>query len=192
MRAKYALSPVACVSRQVDAAVAALEARNPVANAVGALAGRWELLYTTERDVHLFCRCGRGEYAVPARGARPWQTLCVRACLLTPCCPRCSLPGGASSVSQEVDATRTRVTNRIAWRLLGLQLAAGAPATTSAPKRLSYRFAELRLTAAGLPLLTLQLGPEGPGGWSDCTYIDDDTRIARNSRGDLLVLQRSS
>ena len=95
-------------------------------------------------------------------------------------------------MSQEVDATRTRVTNRIAWRLLGLQLAAGAPATTSAPKRLAYRFAELRLTASGLPLLSVQLGAEGSGGWSDCTYIDGDTRIARNSRGDLLVLQRSS
>jgi hypothetical protein len=83
----------------------------------------------------------------------------------------------------------SRVTNRIAWRL-GLQLAAGAPATFSLPKRVSYRFDVLALSAGDRQLATFRFGEGGPGGWSDTVYVDDDTRIARNSRGDLLIFER--
>ena len=104
---------------------------------------------------------------------------------------RRSLPGGAVSVSQEVSSDLSRVTNRIAWRL-GLQLAAGAPARSSMPQRLSYRFDTLTLSAAGRQLFAFRLGERGPGGWSDTVYVDLDTRIARNSRGDLLVFKRAA
>jgi hypothetical protein len=146
---------------QVDAAVRALEARNPCANAVAsrALAGVWELLYTTEADVHAFSR----------------------------------LPGGVASVSQEVDGRLARVTNRIAWRLFGLRLAAGAPANATPPRRVSYRFDALNLSLGdGVTLAAVQLGERGPGGWTDATYLDADTRVSRNSRGDLLVFARSA
>ena len=89
-------------------------------------------------------------------------------------------------MSQEVSPGLTRVTNRITWRL-GLQLEASGPATTALPRRLRYRFDKLALFAAGRQLFALPLGERGPGGWSDAVYVDDDLRIARNSRGDLLV-----
>jgi hypothetical protein len=60
------------------------------------------------------------------------------------------------------------------------------------PKRVSYRFDSLALTAGGTQLAAFRLGERGPGGWSDTVYVDDDTRIARNSRGDLLVFQRAA
>jgi hypothetical protein len=145
----------------VDAAVRSLEARNPCANAVAtrALAGTWELLYTTEADVHAFCK----------------------------------LPGGVTSVSQEVDGSLARVTNRIAWRLGDLLLAAGAPASATPPRRVSYRFDRLTLSiGAGATLASVELGERGPGGWTDATYLDADMRISRNSRGDLLVFTRSA
>jgi len=41
---------------QIDAAAAALEARSPSASPVQSLAGLWQLAYTTEADVHAFCR----------------------------------------------------------------------------------------------------------------------------------------
>lgn len=96
-------------------------------------------------------------------------------------------------MSQEVDAALTRVTNRICWRLGGLRLAAGAPAVAAPPRRLAYRFDMLSLYAGerAVQLAALPLGAKGPGGWSDTTYVDADTRIARNSRGDLLIFQRS-
>jgi hypothetical protein len=96
------------------------------------------------------------------------------------------------SVSQEIDATLELVTNRVAWRLGGLRLAASAPARAEAPQRLTYRFASLTLSAGERTVLAVQLGPRGPGGWSESTYLDGDTRIVRNSRGDMLVLQRSA
>ncbi len=105
--------------------------------------------------------------------------------------PRPSLPGGALSVSQEVSRDLSRVTNRIAWRLGGLQLSAGAPASAAPPRRISYRFDTLTLALPRFTLATVRLGARGPGGWSDSTYVDADTRIARNSRGDLLVLRRA-
>ena len=94
-------------------------------------------------------------------------------------------------MSQELAPDLSRVTNRIAWRF-GLQLAAGAPASCSLPKRVSYRFDSLALTAGGLQLAAIRLGERGPGGWSDTVYVDDDMRIARNSRGDLLIFQRTA
>jgi hypothetical protein len=42
---------------QVDAAAVLLEKRVPSASPVLGAAGVWELVYTTEKDVHLFCRC---------------------------------------------------------------------------------------------------------------------------------------
>ena len=94
-------------------------------------------------------------------------------------------------MSQEVSRDLTRVTNRIAWRLGGLQLSAGAPAVAAPPRRVAYRFEQLTLALPRRVLATLRLGARGPGGWSDSTYVDGDTRVARNSRGDLLVLRRA-
>lgn len=99
-----------------------------------------------------------------------------------------------SRVTQRIDLSALRVTNRIAWRALGgWALTAGAPATRAPPRRVVYRFDGVALGRAdgnAQPLLSLALR-SGPGGWSDTTYVDAELRVARNSRGDLLVLRRA-
>ena len=86
------------------------------------------------------------------------------------------------------------VTNTVDARPL-LRLTAVAPATLVPPRRVDYRFSLLRVALFNdtlrfeVPLAKLGVQPDG---WSDTTYVDGDTRIARNSRGDLLLLQRDT
>ena len=40
-----------------------------------------------------------------------------------------------------------------------------------APQRIAYQFDKVTLRLAGTPL-TAGMGSTGPGGWTDCTYID--------------------
>ena len=105
------------------------------------------------------------------------------------------LPGGLRvSASQELDVERRVVTNTVEARPL-LRLTAVAPATLVPPRRVTYRFSLLRVALFNdtlrfeVPLAKLGVQP---GGWSNTTYVDGDTRIARNSRGDLLLLQRDT
>jgi len=97
-------------------------------------------------------------------------------------------PLGYLSVSQELQLQALRVTNRIETRLIRLE--AEAPAKLTLPRRVSYRFSRLAV-AVGPLSLALNLGDRGPGGWSDTVYVDDELRIARNSRRDLLILART-
>ena len=103
------------------------------------------------------------------------------------------LPGGFwVAASQELDMDGRMVTNTVDVSPV-LRLTAVAPATLVPPRRVEYRFSLLRVALFGdtlrfeVPLARLGIQP---GGWSDTTFVDEDTRIARNSRGDLLLLQR--
>lgn len=148
----------------IHSVAASLEQLSPVAAPAKTAAweGLWRLLYTTERDVHAFAALGHLE------------------------------------ASQQLDlATQGQyfVTNRVVtpW----VRLTAEAPAEVVPPRRVQYRFSVLHV---GLGLNTdavrfsvdLQRLGVRPGGWSDTTFLDDDFRIARNSRGDVLILQRDA
>ena len=105
------------------------------------------------------------------------------------------LPGGFRvSASQKLDMGGRTVTNTVDVSPL-LRLTAVAPATLVPPRRVEYRFSLLRVALFSdtlrfeVPLARLGIQP---GGWSDTTFVDEDTRIARNSRGDLLLLQRET
>jgi hypothetical protein len=151
------------VRQAVDKTAAALEQLQSDAPVFAQAAGLWVLVYTTEQDVHAFAR----------------------------------LPGGFQvSASQQLAWTEDGgvVTNTVDLRPV-LRLTAVAPATLVPPRRVEYRFSLLRVAlfsdALCFEVPLARLGMQ-PGGWSDTTFVDEDTRIARNSRGDLLLLRRDT
>jgi PAP_fibrillin len=101
---------------------------------------------------------------------------------------------GQIAASQTLDLTGLEVTNRVTTALLRLT-AVAKDAEYVPPRRVTYRFSTLHVglglnsDAFNFSIDLRRLGVQ-PGGWSDSVFVDEDLRIARNSRGDLLILQR--
>jgi len=89
-------------------------------------------------------------------------------------------------ISQEVDLEGAMVTNRVVYKL-PISLVAKAPLEVVGPARIEYEFSSFVLTVLGAEL---SITPRGKG-WSESVYVDDELRVVRNSRGDLLVLERA-
>lgn len=70
--------------------------------------------------------------------------------------------------------------------LVGSTAAVAAGQPTNAPLRVNFRFTTARLDC---PLGRVPLPPVGRG-WFDNVWVDDDTRIARDVRGDTLICAR--
>ena len=101
---------------------------------------------------------------------------------------------GQIAASQTLDFTGLEVTNRVTTALLRLK-AVAKDSEYVPPRRVVYRFSTLHVglglnsDAFNFSIDLKRLGVQ-PGGWSDSVFVDEDLRIARNSRGDLLILQR--
>ncbi|KAK3248002.1 hypothetical protein CYMTET_42518, partial [Cymbomonas tetramitiformis] len=86
-------------------------------------------------------------------------------------------------IGQEIDLPSQRITNNIDLAA-GISIQAGAPLEISSGQRIAYFFDWFALKIGKFELkVPLK---KGPGGWTEATYCDDDMRIMRNSRGDLL------
>ncbi|WIA11532.1 hypothetical protein OEZ85_011643 [Tetradesmus obliquus] len=94
---------------------------------------------------------------------------------------------GVRDIQQHIDLPGKRVTNTIAFALLGLQLQASGPLTVLNSTRIYYSFDKLLLRLLGLQL-SLPLFIKG-GGWTDCVALQQGIRVMENSRRDTLVLQ---
>jgi hypothetical protein len=69
-----------------------------------------------------------------------------------------------------------------------LGLTASAPVDVLSSTRVSYFFDGVKLLLGGANI-TVPLS-SGPGGWTQVQFLDDDLRIMRNFRDDLLILVR--
>jgi len=88
---------------------------------------------------------------------------------------------------QDIDMEEGRLINGIDLAA-GLAIRAGAPVEVQSNKRIAYFFDWVMVKLGPLQLkFPLK---RGPGGWTEAAYLDEDLRVMRNFRRDLLVLVR--
>jgi len=90
-------------------------------------------------------------------------------------------------VWQKIDQEGARITNGIELAG-GIAIRAGAPLQVQTDKRIAYFFDWVMIKLGPLELkVPLE---SGPGGWTEVVYLDDELRVMRNFRQDLLILVR--
>mmetsp|Transcript_23711 Transcript_23711/g.42390 ORF Transcript_23711/g.42390 Transcript_23711/m.42390 type:complete len:346 (-) Transcript_23711:96-1133(-) len=127
-----------------------LSAVNPTAVAGSRLTGRWQLLWTTEKET--LALTGGGFLGRPV-----------------------------SDVFQRIDAEAGTLSNNIEFEDGAFEV--DSTCEPSDGIRVDFQFTSARLRFSGF---TLPLPPVGKG-WFDCVYLDDELRIVRDSRDDILI-----
>lgn len=196
----------ASLTKDILQAVRSLEQVCPTEDdqVVDALAGIWELLWTTQDPdapesrrpffLNFINPLENQQYSINPNGGRadpflpqPVQDRLQELGLVAP------LDEPVRS-SQAIDLNKRTVRNVVAFntgsRKATLTVMVDFTPDSTDPRRINVKFLSCRVVWSPAVDVTIPLGLMGPTGWLKTTYIDEGLRITRGHKGSVFVLQR--